>query len=44
VVAFVSLYLFDRVQLSDPLTFIVSRVVVLSLPAAIGGAAGRVVI
>lgn len=44
VVAFVSLYLFDRVGFSDPLSSVVSHVMVLSLPAAIGGAAGRVVI
>jgi putative integral membrane protein (TIGR02587 family) len=44
VVAFAALYLFDRVDFSEPLDFVLSHVLVLGLPATIGGAAGRLVI
>jgi putative integral membrane protein (TIGR02587 family) len=43
-VALTALFLFDRIELSDPPAEIVSQAVVLGLPAAIGGAAGRLVI
>ncbi len=39
-----SLLLFDNLAISDPWPVSLSRVVVLALPAAIGGAAGRVVV
>jgi len=38
------LLFFDNVDLSDPWPVSLSRVVVLALPAAVGGAAGRVVV
>ena len=40
-VALLSLYLFDQIELDDPLGRTVSLVLVLGLPATIGGAAGR---
>ncbi len=43
-VAFLALYFFDRVHLGDPLPWVLSQVVVLGFPTAIGGAAGRLVI
>jgi putative integral membrane protein (TIGR02587 family) len=43
-VALVALYLFDRIEISDPPYEIVTQTVVLGLPAAIGGAGGRLVI
>ena len=43
-VAFLILFLFDQIKLGDPLTSVVSQTLVLGLPAAIGGAAGRLVI
>jgi putative integral membrane protein (TIGR02587 family) len=43
-VALVALFLFDRIEWSDPLGEIVALVLVLGLPAAIGGAAGRLVV
>jgi putative integral membrane protein (TIGR02587 family) len=43
-VALVSLSLFDRIEWSDPLGEIVAMVLVLGLPAAVGGAAGRLVV
>ncbi|HET6512726.1 MAG TPA: TIGR02587 family membrane protein [Candidatus Kapabacteria bacterium] len=42
--SFVMLMLFDQISLDDPLGSIASQVLVLGLPAAIGGAAGRVAI
>ena len=43
-VALATLYLFDRVELSDPIPHVISMVVVLGLPTTIGGAAGRLVV
>lgn len=43
-VALVSLLLFDAISFDDPLHAIIRRVVVLAVPTAIGGAAGRLVI
>ncbi len=40
-VALVALYLFSQVKWGDPLSAVVSETLVLGLPAAIGGAAGR---
>ncbi|NLD71228.1 MAG: TIGR02587 family membrane protein [Chloroflexi bacterium] len=42
--AFVMLYLLDRISLEDPLPHIVAQSVVLALPASIGGAAGRLAV
>ncbi len=39
-----ALYLFDRVELGDPLPYVVSQTLVLGLPAAVGGAAGRLAV
>jgi putative integral membrane protein (TIGR02587 family) len=44
VVALVSLYLFNQIELDDPLGRTISMVLVLGLPATIGGAAGRLVV
>jgi putative integral membrane protein (TIGR02587 family) len=43
-VALVSLFLFDRIEWGDPLGELVAMVLVLGLPAAVGGAAGRLVV
>jgi putative integral membrane protein (TIGR02587 family) len=43
-VALVALALFDRIEWGDPLGEIVTMVLVLGLPAAVGGAAGRLVV
>ena len=43
-VALLSLYLFDQIDLDDPLGRTVSMVLVLGLPATIGGAAGRLAV
>lgn len=43
-VSFIMLMLFGNVALGDPLPITLERVVVLSLPASIGGAAGRLVV
>jgi putative integral membrane protein (TIGR02587 family) len=43
-VALVSLFLFDRIEWGDPLGEILTMVLVLGLPAAVGGAAGRLVV
>jgi putative integral membrane protein (TIGR02587 family) len=43
-VALAALYLFDRIEWGDPLGDIVAQVLVLGLPAAVGGAAGRLVV
>jgi putative integral membrane protein (TIGR02587 family) len=42
--SFVMLMLFDQVSTDDPLSHIVSQTLVLGLPTAVGGAAGRVAI
>ena len=44
VVALGALYLFDQVDLQQPARYVLSQTLVLGLPAAIGGAAGRVVL
>ena len=43
-VALTALYLFDRIEWGDPLGDIVAQVLVLGLPTAVGGAAGRLVV
>lgn len=43
-VSLVALYLFDRVEIGDPIRQFVSETLVLGLPAAVGGAAGRVAV
>ncbi len=43
-VAFVALYLFSQIKAGDPFPDIVSKVLVLGTPTAIGGAAGRALI
>jgi putative integral membrane protein (TIGR02587 family) len=43
-VALVSLTLFDQIEWGDPLGEMVTMVLVLGLPAAVGGAAGRLVV
>jgi len=43
-VVLISLYLFDQIEPDDPLGHIVAMVLVLGLPATIGGAAGRLVV
>ncbi|MCA9880857.1 MAG: TIGR02587 family membrane protein [Thermomicrobiales bacterium] len=43
-VALASLLLFDRVDLQDPPAHILAMTIVLGLPAAVGGAAGRLVV
>jgi putative integral membrane protein (TIGR02587 family) len=43
-VALVSLLLFDRIEIGDPLSQILALTLVLGLPATVGGAAGRLVI
>lgn len=43
-VALVALYFFDRIEFGDPLFAVLSQVIVLGFPTAIGGAAGRIVI
>ncbi len=44
VVVLISLFLFDQIDGDDPLGHIVAMVLVLGLPATIGGAAGRLVV
>lgn len=44
VVAFAALLLFDRVELTDPPEQILALVIVLGLPASVGGAAGRLAV
>lgn len=44
VVAFGALLLFDRVELNDPAAHILALVIVLGLPASVGGAAGRLAV
>jgi putative integral membrane protein (TIGR02587 family) len=43
-ISFIALYLFNQIMLDDPLLTIVERVIVLSVPTTIGGAAGRLVV
>jgi putative integral membrane protein (TIGR02587 family) len=43
-VALAALFLFDRIEWGDPLGEILAMVLVLGLPAAVGGAAGRLVV
>lgn len=43
-VALIILYLFARIQIGDPIGQVVSETLVLGLPAAVGGAAGRVAV
>lgn len=44
-VAWVSLYLFDRIQIGeDPLYSVIAQMIVLAFPASVGGAGGRLVI
>jgi uncharacterized membrane protein len=42
--ALIALYLFDRVEIGDSIGQVVSETLVLGLPAAVGGAAGRVAV
>lgn len=44
ILSFVMLMLFDQVSIDEPISHIVSQTLVLGLPAAVGGAAGRVAI
>jgi putative integral membrane protein (TIGR02587 family) len=44
VVAFVALHLFDRIEPSDPPRHVLAMMLVLGLPATVGGAAGRLVV
>lgn len=43
-VAFVALYLFDRIQLDDPFYAVLSQMLVLGMPTMVGGAAGRLAV
>ena len=43
-VALLELYLFDQIGFSTPLQWVVVQTIVLGLPTAVGGAAGRLVI
>ncbi len=43
-VALLALALFDQIEWGDPLGEMVTMVLVLGLPAAVGGAAGRLVV
>lgn len=43
VVSALMLWMFDNLALGEPLREMVSRVLVLGLPAAVGGSAGRLV-
>ena len=43
-VAFFALHLFDRIEPSDPPLHVLAMVLVLGLPATVGGAAGRLVV
>ncbi|MFT4039431.1 MAG: TIGR02587 family membrane protein [Thermomicrobiales bacterium] len=43
-IALASLLLFDRVELGDPPAHVLALVIVLGLPATVGGAAGRLVV
>jgi putative integral membrane protein (TIGR02587 family) len=43
-VCVIMLYLFDQLEMDDPVQAVITRVVVLGLPMTVGGAAGRLVI
>ncbi len=43
-VSFVALYLFDQIEMGDPLLSMLEETLVLGVPATVGGAAGRLVI
>lgn len=43
-VSFLALYLFDQIEMGDPLLSMVEETLVLAVPATVGGAAGRLVI
>lgn len=43
-VALIALYFFDRVEVGEPLFSVLSQVIILGFPTALGGAAGRLVI
>ena len=43
-VAFALLYLFDRIEFSDPFQLTVEEILVLGVPTTVGGAAGRLVV
>jgi uncharacterized membrane protein len=43
-VAFLSLYLFDRVDINTPVHSMLSQTIVLALPTTVGGAAGRLAV
>lgn len=43
-VALVALYLFDRIEIGDPLQTVVSQTLVLGMPTMVGGAAGRLAV
>ncbi|MDQ4077992.1 MAG: TIGR02587 family membrane protein, partial [Chloroflexota bacterium] len=43
-IALLALYLFGRVEWGEPPIFVLAQVLVLGFPAAVGGAAGRLVI
>jgi putative integral membrane protein (TIGR02587 family) len=43
-ISFGALFLFDRIDLADPPAHILTLVIVLGLPATVGGAAGRLVV
>lgn len=44
ITAFVVLYLFDQFELKEPFLSMITQVVVLGLPATVGGAAGRLAV
>lgn len=43
-IAFLTLYLFDQIELGDPLVATITQVLVLGLPTMVGGAAGRLAV
>lgn len=43
-VVLVAFYLFDQFEIGDPIFSVAPQVLVLGLPTAVGGAAGRLVI
>jgi putative integral membrane protein (TIGR02587 family) len=43
-VSFLALYLFDQIEIGDPLLSMLEETLVLGVPATVGGAAGRLVI
>lgn len=44
IVALVALFLFDRIEVRDPLQTVVSQTLVLGMPTMVGGAAGRLAV